>query len=265
MKNACIISPIHEPKFSFGKSFVESYSKLYDDDDIFLIFSSEVESAKFANICDLNYQSIIVPIDNPNAYGTITKKKFLGLKYIFDNTSFENVGVVDVDTIFTTKKDYAKLFEEYNERAKIFCNHSHSGLIKNVIKDPVRFFDDSQKEKLNSLISDNVYFWFNDIPMYHKKYFKSFWQFIENRFDQIGGNDYDFILYGYYLIANEIYNLEFFEVGSHRLECGLSLLEDQIYTDKLTFDIAFNQANPMWIKNNIDDMKNVFMKVHTDR
>ena len=41
MNKSCFLAPIHDAKFKYGGDFVKSYNDIFNDDNIFLVFSSE--------------------------------------------------------------------------------------------------------------------------------------------------------------------------------------------------------------------------------
>lgn len=264
MKDSCFIAPIHDPKFKYGYEFIKSYNNYYDDENIFLVFSSRFESDNFRNLYpDLRYQSIIIDISIDD--GIITKKKFLGLRHIFDNTHFEHVAVVDVDSIFIAKKDYSTLFRNYNERKKLFTNISSNIYVPRIIKSPIKFFSIEEQNKLNGIFKDNKYFWFNDIPIYNREYFNKFWTFIQSQLSNIVHLDFDFIIYAYYLLVHDIFSVQPFKLNNSDVISDLSVIEDQNRFDETTFKLLFEQSDSMWAKKYLPEMKNLFMLVHTDR
>jgi hypothetical protein len=269
MKKSCILAPIHEPKFiPYGLDFIESYNKYFSDSDIFLVFSSTEESNQFKSISkDLKYKSIIC--DENIGHSPITQKKIFGLNYIFNNTSFDKVGAVDVDVIFTKYIDYDKCFGEYIENRKIYTTYSVGHANPHIIS-PIKFFNKNDASKIYELTHQfRGYFWFNEIPIYYKEYFLNFLEYInykDNKAKLVHG-DFDFIMYGYYLIIKNLATLDFLKINNQIINIPYGLLEHQNIFNKNDFEDIIKYIKPMWIKADISEqyMDNIFIKLHLDR
>ena len=96
------------------------------------------------------------------------------------------------------------------------------------------------------------------MPIYQKDRFLEFKEYIND--SKIEWEDFDYIIYGYYLLLKGYAKLSIINFTS-----GLSFIEEQDKLDSNTFSHIFNSYNPMWIKNPIDNMKNVFLILHVDR
>lgn len=292
MNKSCFVAPIHSAKFNHGLCFIQSYNNYYEDDHIFLVFSSHEEKDQFSELANgLRYRSIVCDStkNNPQPFspldsGIITEKKYYGLNHVFSTTDFENVGVVDVDCDFFKTVDYDDLFTKYNQRKTLWGSLFHydpddeiiekfslkvfddyeKHLFKTISVSPEKFFSDDDKEKLIELTRDfRIYFWFNDIPVYNKNYFLDFMQYInyENRSHELTWYDFDFVLYGYYLLlkCGFTYNII--------VRNNVAMLECQHIIHPDDFSEVFNICKPMWIKKDIQPeyMEQTFMHVHLDR
>lgn len=268
VKKSCIIAPIHAPHFiSYGIDFISSYNHYFNDSDVFLIFSSKEESDQFKLISgDLRHGSIIC--DEPIGPSPITQKKIFGLKYIFNNTDFDKVGVIDADTAFIKYVDYDKCFEEYIGNKKIYTaystKHPH---VNGIIKSPTKFFNEEDVNKIKELTHEfKGYFWFNDIPVYSKQYFLDFIQYInyEENKNKLEYIDFDFIMYGYYLLVKDLATLEFLKINNEIIDLPYGFLEQQHLVNENEFEKIIQNYNPMWLKidTNPEFMKNVFIRLH---
>jgi hypothetical protein len=86
MKSSCFLVPLHEPKFESAFELVKSYNNFFDDDHIYLIFSSEEDEIKFKKQYQvLKYRSLVCL--EPKTSGIVTVKKYDGLKKIFSKSS----------------------------------------------------------------------------------------------------------------------------------------------------------------------------------
>jgi hypothetical protein len=270
VKKSCIIAPIHAPHFlTYGIDFIGSYNRYFNDSDIFLIFSSKEESDQFKLIAgDLKYESIVCT--EQLGVSPITQKKFFGLKYIFENTSFDRVGVIDVDTAFLKYIDYDKCFEDYIKNKKIYSGFGTQPHVKNIISSPLKFFEEEDREKIKKATHDlNAYFWFNELPIYNKKYFLDFLDYIDykNSKYKLVCNDFDFIVYAYYLIIKNFATLDFLKIDNEIISLPIGFIEEQKIIDPIVFQKIVDYIKPMWLCNCMDPeyMENVFIKLHLDR
>jgi hypothetical protein len=269
MNKSCIIAPVHPPKFMpYGIDFISSYNSYFDDEDIFLIFSSKEESDQFKLISkNLKYNSIIC--DEPIGSSPITQKKIFGLKYIFNNTDFDKVGAVDTDSIFIKSLDYDHSFEKYIKNKKIYTTYS-IGHGNPHIEYPIKFFNQEDIGKIREVTHDfKAFFWFNEIPIYYKEYFLDFIKYInyEENKNKLKFKDFDFIIYVYYLLINNLVDLDFLKINNQIINLPYGFLEHQNILNTNDFQNLIKYINPMWIKTQIDTkyMDNIFMQFHCDR
>lgn len=266
MKNACFVIPIHPPKFKFGIHCLMSYSKFYDDDHVYLVFSSRKDYDDFEKIAlGLKYRAVICPplvSSSPT-----TEKKFSGMKYIFETTDFEYIAAIDIDSEFTKHVDYADLFEKCYNRGTVYGNAYEFSPFP-ILEAPLKFFKQADVIKLNSFTEKfRAYFWFNDIPVYKKSDFLDFLNYIDyyrNGY-RLTWFDFDYILYTYYMIVKDKFKIEPIIVNGSPLNAHF--IEDQKILDPTDFKQAFEQVKPMWVRKDIDSpaMANTFMNVHVDR
>jgi hypothetical protein len=176
--------------------------------------------------------------------------------------------VVDVDTAFFKTVDYSQMFEEYNKRGTLWGN-PYDFCPTPMAAGPLRFFNEEDQKKLIEITHNcRAYFWFNDIPVYNRRYFLDFLKYINyaQRVKEFTWNDFDFIIYGYYLLLKGYFILKPFEV-----EPGVYLnnifIEDQYIIDHTTFSKLYGICRPMWIKKDIEPelMTQTFMYLHLDR
>ena len=271
MKNSCIIAPIHPPDFSpIGVNFISSYNRHFNDSDIFLVFSSREESEQFQKLSNgLNYGSIVC--DEPIGPSPITQKKIFGLKYIFNHTNYDKAGVIDVDTLFFRSINYDACFERYITNKKILAAYStiHSH-VRNIIKSPLKFFKEDDAQIIRKLTHEfKGYFWFIDVPVYFKKYFLNFLDYIdyEHNKSKLQYSDFDYIVYGYYLLINNLAELDYFKVNGDIIDLPYSLLESYFRMDSSEFEQLARNWNPMWLYSDVNSnlSENAFIRLHVPR
>jgi hypothetical protein len=266
---ACFLSPVHRDKFDNAVSLVDSYNKLYDEDNIYLIFGNEQEKIDFRNNNPtLKYRSLVY--SGKETSGIITRKKFEGLIQIYKNSEYNNVAVVDCDSIFIKKVDYVQMFNSYLKKATLYANISTN--CHGIVQSPYKFFTGEDHHTIKDITRDGkIYYFFTDIPVYQKKHFNNFIKYIkfdEDSTDKFVWADFDWIIYTYYLLINNIMKLEVVRnLAGEELICNATWAEQVNEIDKQTWVKLLKQSNPMWLTKLIEEehMKNVFMRVHTDR
>ena len=270
MRSSCFLAPVHPPKFHFAERLLKSYAEHFVLRDVFLVFTNENEHQQFKETYpDLQYQSIVCDDSILNHQNIINVKKFFGVKWLFDNTQYTRVGVIDVDSIFFRFMDYDTIFAEYLLNRKIYGHTvSKDAFMANNIESCVRFFDPKYRGFLEKETRNfSTFFWFNDIPVYEKTSFEQFIdevKLVEN-YPNIIWHDFDYIFYAYFLMIKGYMNLEVLDYHVPFGDGSFIELQKRIPVD--IFREHYNIMNPMWIVDPIDesDMRNTFMLVHVDR
>jgi len=266
MNKSCFLAPVHHEYFNYALNLIKSYNEFFDDDHIYLVFASLDAEKQFTELdSSLRFRSIIYEHKDVSVNeGIITLKKYYGLKKIFKTTDFDNVAVIDVDSIFINYKNYDELFTQYNNNIIVYSNVT-TNAIRHISTCYNRFFNEPDIQKIKNVLgSEDQYFWFNEIPIYDRKKYLEFYEYlnIESKFtDKITLYDFDYIIYMYFLFVKDYAKKESLNIP----EKNLSFLEEQDNLDKDLFSKIFNSYNPMWIKRPIHDMKNVFMLMHINR
>ena len=275
MNKSAIVAPIHQPHFERGRVFVKSYNKHFNDNDLYLVFSNSDEAKAFTSSnLDLQFNAIVCD-EVLYCPKPITQKKIYGVKYIYNTREdIDYVAVIDVDTLFTKSFDYDTQFKAIVDNKTLYASEiNNEGIRTKVSVEPAKkFFNSIDFEQLKQITRDfNLYWWFNDIPVYSREHFFDFLNYINYKevLPKILYSDFDFILYSYYLLVNDIYRLKVLKVDGQEapVQNKGSWLEGQDMFEAETFDALFKKYSPMWIKYPIaeESMKNVFIKLHTDR
>jgi len=257
MKTSCFLAPIHPAKYNHGQNFVKSYNKHFDDGHLYLVFSNKEDELSFKALDEsMIFRSIIYdgPVYNNQI---VTQKKWYGLNYIFHNTDFDKVAVVDVDCLIIDNKDYDTLFDNYIKKQVIFATN---GSAEWYMDDLRNCFSSIDAEKLKDM-TRGTNFWFNELPIYYKSHFLEFLEYIQYTITDNRFNHFDYISYAYYLLLKEYCKLIKLPWTSN----GEGFLECQSKIDADMFSSIFHSYNPMWIRHPIENMKNVFLVIHVDR
>lgn len=276
MNKCCFLVPTYISKFHWAFDLIKSYNDLYNDDNIFVVFTSDYESSVFRErYTSLRYKSIIysgIPSEC-----MATRKKFEGLFYIFQNTEYDTVACIDDDFLFVKTVDYSALFNRYLTNGKIYANITRD-LAKGAKKDELtptmasidRFTDDDKATILQQTRNGTLYFWLNEIPIYQKINFLPFIKYINfnvTQPDNYGWYEFDWILYAYYLIAKGIMQIEVVRVDNEDLVCNMAFAEHINDLPLSSWVQIQQQCKTMCATKVLDNtsMENVFLLMHRDR
>lgn len=279
MNQSVICAPINEKRFvEYGIPFCDTYNKMFSKGkenvqypNVSLIFRDEREEDIFRKLYKGKSPISIVCTEELYCSKPISQKKIFGVRDIFDRRdNVINVGCIDIDTVFIKEKNFHEHFEQLKNRKSFFVSKStNKGIIENVGKDAAKIFypyKDDYKRLVEITEDFTLYFWFNDIPVYHREYFYDFLDCIDYdaNVKKLKYTTFDFILYAWFLLLHRGYKLEKLDIPAQ--DKG-SFIEAQKHLDPAVFKKAFESYQPGWIfqENENIDMKNVFMRLHTDR
>lgn len=274
MHNTCFLAPIHRKGFGFGVDYVQSYNRHYDDDHLFLIFSTKEELDDFNALVGKGARYRPILCTEPLTYSKpISQKKLFGVRHVLQTTNFERVAVTDVDCLFVKQVDYDDLIRQRMDRKKLYVSRSHNtGIVEKVGRAAAnKFFmpgDVKRLEKLTNGFAD--YFWFNDIPVYERKHFDSFASYINypTTIPKLEYTTFDFILYAYYLLLQSHTTLEHITIDGKYppIQDKGSFIEAQRSFDPAFFRQAIETYRPMWLVDPIKSAnEDVMIKLHVDR
>ena len=263
-----VMAPLYERDLELGRNFVKAYNDYYDGLNLFLVFSDQAEVHKFN--CHYNYQYFVCTEKLDVSKKPISQKKLFGVRQIFNSTDFSNVMVVDIDSLPCANVDLDDCANYNIARKKIYASPStNHSIINKVGRDCAnRFFSPQDVQKLEKITKGfTLYFWFNEIPIYERKHFLPFLEYINysKTMDRLLYTTFDYIIYVFYLLIKD--EIELVEIDHTVVSDQGSFLETQSIQDPTRFDAFFQMAKPMWIKEPIDEnsMKRVWMRLHVNR
>lgn len=270
MKKSCILAPVHPPKYNFAEKFIQSYNEHFEDTDIFLMFTTESEQNNFRELYpNLKYNSFVYEPGEIKSGSAASEKKFWGAKWLFENHNFDRIALIDVDCLFFRHVDYDELFSNYLSNKKIYGHIvKKSQVIEDISSKCLRFFKPEDAEFIKKEMRDfNVFFWFNEIPIVERQYFKEFDDYINLNeiIPKFTKYDFEYILYAYFLMIRKYMNLDVSDYVLNKDNGGFVEIQNKIM--RTEFRVEYAKMNPMWIHKKIEnyDMKNTFMLVHVDR
>ena len=263
-----VMAPLYERDLELGRNFVKAYNDFYDGLNLFLVFSDQSEVDNFK--CNYNYQYFVCTEKLDVSKKPISQKKIFGVREIFKCTDFDKVMVVDIDSLPIANVDLDECANYNVERKKIYASPStNHSIINKVGRDCAnRFFSPQDVQKLEKITKGfTLYFWFNEIPIYERKHFLPFLEYINysKTMDRLLYTTFDYIIYVFYLLIKDEIELE--ELDHTVVSDQGSFLETQALQDPTRFAAFFRMAKPMWIKDfiHIDCMQRVWMRLHVNR
>jgi hypothetical protein len=141
-----------------------------------------------------------------------------------------------------------------------------------IVQSPYKFFVGKDQDKIKEITRNgSIFYFFTNIPIYQKKHFNNFIKYIEfnkDYADKFVWADFDWCVYTYYLLVNDIMKLEVVRnINNEELACDTVWGENCNTIDRDTWIKLLKQTNPMWLTKLIEEehMKNVFMRFHMDR
>jgi hypothetical protein len=265
-----VLAPLYQRDLDLGTTFVKEFSRFFGTsrNKLHLCFSDQSEVDNFRAL-DF-YNPIICTEKLDVSKKPISQKKIFGVRHIFDNTEVDNVFVVDIDSLPCAYKDLDVMARYNVNRKKIYASPStNHSIINKVGRDCAqRFFSPQDVEKLEEITKGfTLYFWFNDIPIYERKYFLPFLEYIDysRTMDRLLYTTFDYIIYVFYLLLQTDWKLV--EIDNTVVTDQGSFLETQAMQDPKRFELFFKEASPMWIKEPIHEgaMNRVWMRLHVNR
>ena len=270
MNNSCFVMITHEPKFNYSIPALKSYNKFFNDDHIYIVFSSEYERDLFTSLAEgIPFRSLIYDQNKEGTSHIIMGKTIFGLREVFNSTEFNKIALIDSEVLFYRHVDYDKLFSEHLDSKTIYANRILPEIPKMYcLVESYKFFNNEDTNKIkNILLQDNLFFFFNNIPVYYKSYFLDFLNYINYTESKTKFNFHTFVymIYVYYLIVKDLINIEIINYRGEPYYHDMGVLEWQARYDVDKFNEIFNSYNPMWSELPVKNPKNAFMFLGLDR
>jgi hypothetical protein len=272
MKRSAFLIPCHPPKFHLLGPLLRSYHEFFDDNDLFVVFTTEAERDQFrVQFPDLDPRYFIhgagCTKDN-----VITTKKFKGLNDVFA-LGYEYAGVIDAECLFLKRLDYDTYFREWFAGRRFYGSEqtsAHYEIKQRLLEAPKRFFNDEQRTRIDNANPNNLYCWFNNVPIYERKSFEPLLERIS--YDELLPEDFDYTIYMYHLIAEHGFTMETIKIDGHPIKTNFGFLEDQprLYGMHLIsieqYATVMRWMRPLWVvlPNDLFNPE-VMLRFHLDR
>lgn len=237
IKNVALLIPIHPPHYHYIYTLINKCKKDNIKIEMYYVFSNEEDYNTFTMKEDI-HPIICKPFETKSI---ITYKKLVGLKHLA-NSKYDYIICCDseIDIIsknFNNSNINNKLRDIFNNKI-IYAGSSNGPFTININRSCANLFE----EKFNYIkdITEDfkLYFWYSDLPVYRREHITPFLNMISIHYDKLLWEQFDFILYQYYLI----------------LEHGFKIVNTTPIT-KLNFSFERLNTNDMDILQKLLDIK----------
>lgn len=203
MNKIAILIPVYDKgkDFKLLSRFLKSMNKNTYKVDVWIVFSDEQQENKFnSNYGRFKYNGIVLASELRSFNNQITIKKFYGMKRI--KNDYEKIVILDCETVFIKESNLDEIIDDIISRKCLYANSSpYSFLVKKTAEILNLEDNDILLEKTKNF---QLYWWFNEIPVYLTKDLDLFFDWFESKNIEIIYNDkdyFDYIIYSLWLIV----------------------------------------------------------------
>ena len=257
----CFLIPTHLPRFERAYAFMRSFMDcgLKDQADLCFVFSNYSDEITFLVKYGGGFRSIVLEneLKSVRDYSGIVNIKKLYALYLLQQ-DYKYIIILDDESMIIKNINLMDMCDEFVSNRLLYGNQTQSDW-SYIYNESVKFFEKKPPKEL--------YFWFNQLCIYPCKFLQDFFDksglerdFIKHNFSRISWGSFDYMVFGFYLIAYQEFKIL-------DLEClsDWGALEHNslaLYSKKI-FSIKFYHSNPNSL--NIKDRNNVFCLIHLDR
>ena len=199
-----VICPVHPPYFDRLKNLITHFYRLglNHSADFWIIFSNEVDAAQFCTRTGLFERFLIMPenIDVSNNAAAVRKKLYAVSK--LSQLDYEYIFAVDADFVFIRTVDLKFVCDRFfDEKIILSCRIKDDECFKINEYCFSRFKNLPDSEKIDLYL----YSWLNQPWIYKSDNVKKFFEVLgePENFNKFTRDDFEYILYAYYLILYE--------------------------------------------------------------
>jgi hypothetical protein len=246
-------------------------NKLKDNDihiNVYCIFSNKEEYELFSMKDSITN---IIAENVPNDKSVIQYKKLYGLKHMID-TPYEYIISCDSETDIIpenfTEENILSKVKDIFEQKKIYGINSPNPDFKDIMNACANVFTGEEKARITSATRDlKLYtFWYN-VPVYRREDISGFLEKIKFGTLQLTFYTFDALMYDYYLIATQ--QFEVIDLSYYAYDVGHGLYVDNIENVKKIKELGFGFGSVLgkqWRdKKDILQEQKVFLLINTDR
>lgn len=233
-----IIVPTHLHHFHFTYNLLKSASQ---EEEIILIFSSEEEYKQFEMPC----KYLIIENNQDKIHSAATFKKLKALEILADK--YDYLATIDTETIFL--RPVTPHLKEIWDNNCFVANFSRRG--HEIIEECIKTLNIDYK------LDPNLYFWFNDIPVYKTSYIREFLDYLPE------------VIY-YYSFDHMLFTIFMMEKHNQQLKIinGMpeySIIEELSLEQNASMRYLAGKTNWSTYFNGVEKLDNIKMLFHLDR
>ncbi len=281
MTTSCFLIPVHPKHYEYVYAIIRQQNCPFP---IYFCFTDRKDYSTFEMkdaLKSSQYHAIIIEdlirLDHETRQSFdrvgswINVKKLLGLKFIFKNTSFDHILIVDAEIRFIVPSinPSAMLYELFVQKSvssKVIIGtdlNGRSEVVQSINLSSMSVLPSNWLPRLSMLTNNGQFLaWWTNVPIYERKYLKDFFNMIGDDFvDKLVYRSFDHVIYylflafrGYISFINVPYGLEPSPYLSH-------------------FQEVYNSYPLLWVNNKIYskhkdwfiDKPDIFMVFHLDR
>lgn len=257
----CFLIPTHLPRFERAYAFMRSFIDcgLKDQADLCFVFSNYSDEITFLVKYGGGFRSIVLEneLKSVRDYSGIVNIKKLYALYLLQQ-DYKYIIILDDESMIIKNINLMDMCDEFVSNRLLYGNQTQSDW-SYIYNESVKFFEKKPPKEL--------YFWFNQLCIYPCKFLQDFFDksglerdFIKHNFSRISWGSFDYMVFGFYLIAYQEFKILDLECLSDWGAIEHNRLT--LYSKKI-FSIKFYHSNPNSL--NIKDRDNVFCLIHLDR
>ena len=257
----CFLIPTHLPRFERAYAFMRSFMDcgLKDQADLCFVFSNYSDEITFLVKYGGGFRSIVLEneLKSVRDYSGIVNIKKLYALYLLQQ-DYKYIIILDDESMIIKNINLMDMCDEFVSNRLLYGNQTQSDW-SYIYNESVKFFEKKPPKEL--------YFWFNQLCIYPCKFLQDFFDksglerdFIKHNFSRISWGSFDYMVFGFYLIAYQEFKILDLECLS---DWGAIEHNSLALYSKKIFSIKFYHSNPNSL--NIKDRNNVFCLIHLDR
>ena len=257
----CFLIPTHLPRFERAYAFMRSFMDcgLKDQADLCFVFSNYSDEITFLVKYGGGFRSIVLEneLKSVRDYSGIVNIKKLYALYLLQQ-DYKYIIILDDESMIIKNINLMDMCDKFVSNRLLYGNQTQSDW-SYIYNESVKFFEKKPPKEL--------YFWFNQLCIYPCKFLQDFFDksglerdFIKHNFSRISWGSFDYMVFGFYLIAYQEFKILDLECLSDWGAIEHNRLT--LYSKKI-FSIKFYHSNPNSL--NIKDRDNVFCLIHLDR
>lgn len=267
MKKVAFICPLYDKENHFDLAFnlYKSKHDLHIEEEIYFIFSDEVQKEKFrSRIYEVFSEEIswlILPEEQLDYKSKVSIKKIYALRSLKDK--YEYLAAIDSESLFVKNTDFYRLFEEIWDRCLFLnANISPDGFF--IMRDCFRTINIYYNRSLRRELRYYLYnIWFNEIPIYRCDNLSDYLAWLDSP-EKKGWLEnwkcFDYYMYAAYLIIEKGYHIKRFNICSNG-----GIMEYIMEFTPQKQSRILNMLGTHWTSNPDVTNCNIVMLFHLDR